>query len=173
MKNQLKSVLYGVLMISFVLSLHSQFISTGGAVVDKSSKDASFVIQHQLADKKRKLLQEEPGPKSYLNEQTNSDATVIVLSSLIPTHPSIHMINRTITSVRTMIHGLHDPKIIITVDGLPLRSTRKRKRNPDQDITQFEENIDRIEKYTDNLRKNFYNDPSVMILSHAKHLHIR
>ncbi|GFH44647.1 hypothetical protein CTEN210_01121 [Chaetoceros tenuissimus] len=157
-------------MISFVLSFYSQFVSTAGVV--KTSKDASFVIP-RLADKKRQLLQEEPkGPKSYFNEQTKSDATVIVLSSLIPTHPSIHMINRTITSVRSKIHGLHGPKIIITVDGLPLRSTRRRKRNPVEDINQFEENIDRIEKYTDTLRKYFYNDPSVTILAHAKHLHI-
>jgi hypothetical protein len=87
------------------------------------------------------------------------NCTVIVLSSLIPTHPSVFMINKTITSVQKMIHGLRNPQIIISIDGLPMK-----KRT--------DENIDRLHEYTKELRRLYDKDQSVMLLPHIKHLHI-
>lgn len=89
----------------------------------------------------------------------HGDSTVIVLSSLIPTHPSAFMIIKTITLVRKMIIGVKSPKIIITIDGLP--STKR-----------TDQNIDRLHEYTNELRRLFQKDPSVMLLPHIKHLHI-
>lgn len=180
MKNQWKSALYGMLMMSILSPFYSTFhLST-------AVREASSPLVNKAPERRTILAARRSGGttrvKSSFNEQTKSDATVIVLSSYIPTHPSIHMINRTIASVRSMIHGLHDPKIIITVDGIPLTKPHRRRRRAKgspvqfiyqvENITLVEEKIDKVEKYTDTLRKYFYNDPSVMILSHAKHLHI-
>ncbi|GFH47652.1 hypothetical protein CTEN210_04127 [Chaetoceros tenuissimus] len=88
-----------------------------------------------------------------------NNATIIVLSSLIPTHPSIYMIEKTITSIRNMIQGLSNPKIIISIDGLP----------PEKQIN---ENFDRLQNYTHALRKRYHNDISIQILTQYKNLHI-
>ena len=89
----------------------------------------------------------------------DDDSTVIILSSLIPTHPSVFMINKTITSIRKMIIGVKNPKIIITIDGIPINK-----------IT--DENIGRLHDYTNELRRLFQKDLSVMLLPHIKNLHI-
>jgi hypothetical protein len=52
------------------------------------------------------------------------DTTVVITSSLIPSHPSLRMINDTIISVRTHLLGLH-PKtpFIFAIDGLKSSAT--------------------------------------------------
>mmetsp|Transcript_17712 Transcript_17712/g.26827 ORF Transcript_17712/g.26827 Transcript_17712/m.26827 type:complete len:321 (+) Transcript_17712:117-1079(+) len=54
-----------------------------------------------------------------INRQNHHDASIILISSLIPSHPSIHMINSTIHSIHQYITNLpmHIP-IYIVVDGL-------------------------------------------------------
>jgi hypothetical protein len=62
--------------------------------------------------------------------ETNRDGktTVIITSSLIPSHPSLWIINETISSVSSQLLGLEpDFKLIIGVDGLV-----KKKRNPNR-----------------------------------------
>mmetsp|Transcript_6421 Transcript_6421/g.9408 ORF Transcript_6421/g.9408 Transcript_6421/m.9408 type:complete len:132 (-) Transcript_6421:642-1037(-) len=49
------------------------------------------------------------------------DTSIIILSSLIPTHPSIKMINDTFNSLSMMLDGIpFNTPIHISVDGLPI-----------------------------------------------------
>lgn len=73
-----------------------------------------------------------------------SDTTIIVTSSLIPSHPSLVVIKNTIESVYTYVRGLDcdTTKLIIVVDGT-------KKQNDDDDK--------RYSQMVDNLRGNFSN----------------
>jgi len=92
--------------------------------------------------------------------ENRPDASVIITSSLIPTHPSIYMVNETLNSVREMMDGMvpHTP-IFISVDGL-----RTMKYNP--------ENIKKLHEYVKRLRLRFRYDPYVTILNNYEHGHI-
>lgn len=58
--------------------------------------------------------------KNYSSSAPLLDTTIVITSNLIPTHPSLFMINETITSTRERLLGLHpdNTPIIIAVDGL-------------------------------------------------------
>lgn len=57
-------------------------------------------------------------PKLYTVDSTNHSVSIIITSSLIPTHPSLGIINTTITSL-SLLHGLpKETPIYVTVDGL-------------------------------------------------------
>lgn len=58
-----------------------------------------------------------------------------------------------------MIQGLSNPKIIISIDGLP----------PEKRIN---ENFDRLQNYTHALRKRYRKDEHIQILTQYKNLHI-
>ena len=93
-------------------------------------------------------------------QDTPPDTSVIILSSLIPTHPSISMINQTFVSIREMLDGLqHNTPIFISVDGLP-----QPKNTP--------ENINTLHRYVKLLRLRFRHDPYVTILNNYEHGHI-
>jgi len=92
--------------------------------------------------------------------EESSDTTIIILSSLIPTHPSIHLINKTFNSLSPMLLGLpiNTPKLI-SVDGLP-----SKKNTP--------ENIHKLHEYVKQLRLRFQNDLHVSILNNYEHGHL-
>lgn len=180
MKNQWKSACYGMLMISILSPFYSTFH------VSTAVREASSPLVYNNAPERRTLsslaARRSGGTtrvKFSFNEQTKSDATVIVLSSYIPTHPSIQMINRTIASVQSMIHGLNDPKIIITVDGLPLTKPHRRRWAKVENIILVEEKIDKVEKYTDTCESisimihllRFCPMPSIYILIITSRMH--
>lgn len=88
------------------------------------------------------------------------DTSVIITSSLIPTHPSISIINKTFASIRTFIDGLaHNTPIFISVDGLKPKYY-------------VHENIDILHEYVKHLRLRFQHDPYVSILNNCKRGHI-
>lgn len=90
------------------------------------------------------------------------DTSIIILSNLIPTHPSIDIINQTYNSLFEMLVGLPlNTPIYISVDGLPTD-----KQTP--------ENIERLHDYVKNLRWRFLkNNPhDVTILNNYQHGHI-
>ena len=85
------------------------------------------------------------------------DTTILITSSLIPTHPSISMINKTLNSLR-LLHGLPDGSpIFVTVDGLdPSRSDNLKNRQ-------------RLQEYVRNLRLTFrhYDDHVTILTSYT------
>ena len=88
------------------------------------------------------------------------DTSIIILSSLIPTHPSIKMINDTFNSLSMMLDGIpFNTPIHISVDGLPIE-----KNIPD--------NIHRLHEYVKSLRLRFNNNPYVTIINNYEHGHL-
>jgi hypothetical protein len=84
-----------------------------------------------------------PPPRN--NATRNGRTTVIVTSNLIPTHPSIFMINQTIQSILKYIHGLEkDYDLVITVDGI-----KRSLRSPQNRL--------RLKQYLRNLRSHYAN----------------
>lgn len=87
-----------------------------------------------------------------------TDTTVIITSSLIPTHPSIRMVNETVDSIREMLEGLaYNTPILISVDG-------RKEYN--------KEDTERLQGYVENLRIRFQHDPYVTILNNYQFGHI-
>ena len=85
--------------------------------------------------------------------QINHDSTVIITSSLIPTHPSRTMLNSTHNSLK-MLHGLQNSTpVFVTVDGL------------DPAKNDNEENKKRPQECTQNTRLAFKNDHRVKVLT--------
>ena len=85
--------------------------------------------------------------------QMNYDTTIIITSSLIPTHPSIAMINCTYHSLK-MLHGLQNGSpVYVTVDGLdPSKNDNEEKKK-------------RLQEYVRNLRHTFKNNDRVKFLT--------
>jgi hypothetical protein len=82
------------------------------------------------------------------------NTTIIITSSLIPSHPSLELIDQTIESLR-FIEGISkDTPLIITVDG-----AYKKERGPDAAKTKI------LQEYTDALRHKYSNLGHVTILS--------
>ena len=55
-----------------------------------------------------------------ITQQDQIDTSIIITSNLIPTHPSIAMINETINSLHRHLIGLSlDTPLFLTIDGLP------------------------------------------------------
>eukprot|EP00563_Minutocellus_polymorphus_P003709 CAMPEP_0181029696 /NCGR_PEP_ID=MMETSP1070-20121207/5335_1 /TAXON_ID=265543 /ORGANISM="Minutocellus polymorphus, Strain NH13" /LENGTH=288 /DNA_ID=CAMNT_0023107021 /DNA_START=1778 /DNA_END=2644 /DNA_ORIENTATION=- len=90
---------------------------------------------------------------THIPPYTNYDSSIIITSSIIPTHPNIAIINKTLHSLE-MLQGLPDGSpIFVTVDGLdPAKSDNT-------------ENRQRLQDYVRNLRLNFRNDDRVKILT--------
>ena len=83
----------------------------------------------------------------------NYDSTVIITSSLIPTHPNMTMLSSTYQSLK-MLHGLQNgTPIFVTVDGL------------DPAKNENEENKKRLQEYVQNLRHAFRNNNRLKILT--------
>ncbi|CAJ1938854.1 unnamed protein product [Cylindrotheca closterium] len=115
--------------------------------------ESSFMMSSRafLEGEKRK-------PESVAEQIPLTDSTVIITSSLIPTHPSIRMVNETVNSIREMIGGLaYNTPILISVDG-------RKEYN--------KEDIERLQKYVENLRMRFLHDPYVTILNNYQFGHI-
>jgi len=93
--------------------------------------------------------------------KTKIDTSIIIISSLIPTHPSIKMINDTFNSLSIMLNGLPpDTPIFISIDGLI------------KEKYQSSENVNRLQGYLERLRLRFRDYPHVSILNHYVHGHI-
>ena len=95
------------------------------------------------------------------NEGCDSDTSVIVTSSLIPTHPNLTIINATIASLRQYLQGLcPTAPLIITVDGLvPNKAKRRIER-------------ERWQAYVQNLQAAFGNQTNVTILVSEQNIHL-
>mmetsp|Transcript_29897 Transcript_29897/g.45305 ORF Transcript_29897/g.45305 Transcript_29897/m.45305 type:complete len:299 (+) Transcript_29897:92-988(+) len=91
--------------------------------------------------------------------EASPETSILILSSLIPTHPSIKMINETFNSL-SMLSGI-SPRtpIFIVVDGLPMEKLN-------------EKSIHKLHEYVTNLRRRFQNEPRVTILNNYEHLHV-
>ena len=91
---------------------------------------------------------------------SRADTSIVILSSLIPTHPAITMINDTFNSFSTMLDGLpSNTPIFISVDGL-----RAKDLNTN--------NLEKLQLYIENLRERFRENPHVAILNNPSHGHI-
>ena len=91
---------------------------------------------------------------------SRADTSIVILSSLIPTHPAITMINDTFNSFSTMLDGLpSNTPIFISVDGL---------RGKDLNTN----NLEKLQLYIENLRERFRENPHVAILNNPSHGHI-
>ena len=90
--------------------------------------------------------------------ETKNDTTVIISSSLIPTHPSLMMIDKTIESL-SYLHGLPDTTpLIITVDG-----PRKPKKSED---------VRRLIEYVQALEKKYNGNPMVTIIRQTSKINL-
>jgi hypothetical protein len=119
---------------------------SNSTAINSDGKEATFLTESQTGLTR--------------SQKTPPDTTIIILSSLIPTHPSIQIINETFSSVIEMLDGLpSNSPILISVDGLP-----------EQKITT--ESISRLHRYVKNLRLMFHSNPSVTILNNYEHGHI-
>lgn len=89
------------------------------------------------------------------------NTSVIITSSLIPTHPSIHFVNQTVDSLRKYLRGLHfeTTPIYITVDGIP-----EKKNTTD--------NYRRLQAYIQNLKAEYSDHPNIRVLPSQVHRHI-
>jgi len=88
------------------------------------------------------------------------DTSIIILSSLIPTHPSIQIVNETFNSLALMLDGLPNNTLkFLSVDGLPPKHNTP-------------ENIHRLHGYVKQLRLRFREDPYVTIVNNYEHGHI-
>lgn len=94
------------------------------------------------------------------------DTTVIITSSLIPTHPSIAIIRETISSLK-LLHGL-SPRapIYITVDGLPEEDDSEENRADGDDRTA------RLNGYIHNLRHAYRKQSNIHVLVSDYNRHI-
>ena len=89
------------------------------------------------------------------------DTSIIILSSLIPTHPNMKMLNDTFNSLPVMLDGLPFSKTptFISVDGLPEKKLTS-------------ENLAKLQGYIEHLRLRFRDYPNVFILNNYEHGHI-
>jgi len=87
------------------------------------------------------------------------DTSIIILTSLIPSHPSLEILNQTFDSLSYLDGIPCNAPIYISVDGLP-----KRKFTP--------ENIERLHDYVRALRRRFSTYKHVKILNNYMHGHI-
>ena len=95
------------------------------------------------------------------------DTSVIILTSLIPTHPSIEMVNETFNSVYEMLDGLpENTPVFIASDGL-----HGDKKHPEKDRLN-DESINRYDDYLKNLRLRFYKNPHVTLVNNYRFGHI-
>ena len=88
------------------------------------------------------------------------DASIIITSSLIPTHPSISIINSTICSLKLLLGLSGASPILITVDGLDVARSDS------------QENRQRLQDYVRNIRLAFRNDARVRILTSYTYGHL-
>jgi hypothetical protein len=118
----------------------------------------AFISLHESLMMSRTFQSGQRKLHSVEEEIPSTDTTVIITSSLIPTHPSIRMINETVDSIREMISGLaYSTPILISVDG-------RKEYN--------KEDVERLQKYVENLRIRFRHDPYVTILNNYQFGHI-
>jgi len=88
------------------------------------------------------------------------DSSIIIVSSLIPTHPSIKMIHETIDSIHKMIDGLHpDTPIFISIDMIKSEKFDAVK-------------LSTLQLYLENLRNQFFDNPNIFIINNFSHGHI-
>jgi hypothetical protein len=85
-------------------------------------------------------------------EHDENDVTIIVTSNLVPSHPSIRMINDTIHSLFKHAVGLsRDCPIIITIDNMIKRRSKHLYKPYEQD------DYDRYDQYILNLQQQYQN----------------
>jgi hypothetical protein len=89
----------------------------------------------------------------------SSDTSVIITSSLIPTHPSTWMIDQTFESIRFLKGLSPEAPIYIVIDGLP----------PEKMI---DDNQIRLDQYVVALKAKYGNTSHVTILPSPVHLHL-
>lgn len=96
---------------------------------------------------------------SLANETSNEegDTSIIVISSLIPSHPSIAIINETIHSLHFLKGLAPTAPLFLAVDGAP-------QETPQQDK-------ERLAQYIVNLKDAFH-EPHQRVLVSDEHLHI-
>jgi hypothetical protein len=97
------------------------------------------------------------GNSSTTLESTEEDTSVIILSSLIPSHPSIWMINETYHSLHHLIGLSSTAPLFLPVDGSPEGTST--------------DDRDRLAQYIINL-KSAFNETHHHIIASSTHLHI-
>ena len=98
-----------------------------------------------------------------ITQQDQIDTSIIITSNLIPTHPSIAMINETINSLHRHLIGLSlDTPMFLTIDGLRPEKEIDNKKN----VERLGEYIERLKNYTEFPFRN------VTVLPNPTHLHI-
>ena len=98
---------------------------------------------------------------SSATQSCDSDTSIIIASSLIPSHPSLAIIDETITSVRQYLLGLcPTAPLIITVDGLVENKARR-------DVERH-----RWQEYVQNLQSTYGNQTNVTILISEQNMHL-
>ena len=107
------------------------------------------------------------------------NTAVIVTSSWIPTHPSTHMIDTVIQSIRTNLVGLNKDTtpIFIMVDAIRWSPPKTKTRGSDDNIVdsfkEYEERTRNLDKYISNLyAKYLVVNPNIHIVVSTEHHHI-
>ena len=94
------------------------------------------------------------------------DLSIVITSNLIPTHPKIDFINRTITSLLQLDGLPFDTPIYVTVDGLPEISTPKDGQRPAKDRRRLSRYIQRVKD------ASFLPFTNIQVLAMDQHQHI-
>lgn len=100
-------------------------------------------------------------PALVEEQEEENDTSVIILTSLIPSHPSTQMIEDTIASLQYLKGLSPNAPIYIGVDGIPEKKALK-----------FPNKVTRLTQYVANLKEVYKNRPNIHIAASPTHLHI-
>jgi hypothetical protein len=152
-----------LLFISFATTaLH--LITVGSRALPKVAlfDDSSFTVENSSESLKTAI------PSSGQISVTNLDydLSIVITSNLIPTHPKIDFINRTITSL-SHINGLpFDTPIYVTVDALP-------KILPHNEGQRHVKDRRRLSRYIQSVKdSSFWPFTNIQVLVMDQHQHI-
>ena len=109
----------------------------------------------------RDFLQQNVASDPNSDGSIDTSTSIIITSNLIPTHPSLDMINETIHSLRHHLLGLpSDAPLFLSVDGI-------HKNDADDKSKQ-----ERLNQYIHNLHHATFPFTNVTIIPAPRHLHI-
>jgi hypothetical protein len=102
------------------------------------------------------------------------DLSVVITSNLIPSHPRIDFINRTIASLLHLDGLPYDTPIYITVDGISNTTGHRKRKKAIKDRRQKDEKDSRrLSKYIRRVQSaSFYPFTNVQVLAMDQHRHI-
>jgi hypothetical protein len=125
-------------------------------MIQQQQQQQLYTFNISESDNMTTFLEEYKIPNNFTTTQ-DGRTTVLITSNLIPSHPSLWMINETISSISSQLLGLEeDYKLIIGIDGLYRKA---RRRDSDSRI--------RLQQYIQALSIEY---PNATIIAHPRRI---